>query len=103
MIKKVVCPICGTEFETEKNNKRYCCIECKNKAKRERTRRPSKQYEKECALCGKVFTATRYNVKYCCETCQEAGRKLVREEWETKNPEYARNYMREYRRSNING
>lgn len=29
MLKKVVCPICGTEFETQKPNKKYCSLSCR--------------------------------------------------------------------------
>lgn len=28
-MKKIMCPICGTEFETNKPNKKYCSLTCK--------------------------------------------------------------------------
>lgn len=28
-MKKVVCPICGAEFETARPNKKYCSFSCK--------------------------------------------------------------------------
>lgn len=29
MAKVVICPICGTSFETSKPNKKYCSFSCK--------------------------------------------------------------------------
>lgn len=29
MRKKVVCPICGTEFMTDRPNRKYCSLNCK--------------------------------------------------------------------------
>lgn len=32
MAKKVICPICGTEFITNRPNKKYCSFSCKGAA-----------------------------------------------------------------------
>lgn len=29
MLKRIVCPICGHSFETDKPNIKYCCFECR--------------------------------------------------------------------------
>lgn len=34
MAKSVKCPICGTEFETERPNKKYCSFVCKEAGRR---------------------------------------------------------------------
>ena len=29
MIKTIICPICGKQFQTSRPNKKYCCFTCK--------------------------------------------------------------------------
>lgn len=34
MMKKLICPVCGKEFETEKNAQKYCSAKCRRAANR---------------------------------------------------------------------
>lgn len=56
MKKTITCPICGLSFETEKNNKKYCSLNCRE------------------------------------------ARKIMRQmEFKATHPEYAAEYMKQYR------
>lgn len=33
-MKKIECPICGKVFETERHNKKYCCLSCQAAGKK---------------------------------------------------------------------
>ena len=49
-VKKKVCPICGTEFETAKPNKKYCGLSCREageEARRLRWEAVNKTYHAE--------------------------------------------------------
>ena len=51
----------------------------------------------KCPICGQVFVTSRPNKRYCSFVCREAGSKLRRLKWESKNPEYQKEYMRKRR------
>lgn len=54
---------------------------------------------KKCEICGAMFETAYPNKRYCCLTCREAARLLRRKEWNEKNRDYSREYMRAYRRT----
>ena len=56
-----------------------------------------------CPMCGKQFETSRPNKKYCCFSCKDAGRRLQRMKWETKNPHYITTYMKKYRTARKKG
>ena len=51
-----------------------------------------------CPICGAVFETNRPNKKYCSFSCKEAGAKLRRMKWTDNNPNYNRDYMKQYRK-----
>lgn len=51
-----------------------------------------------CPICGKQFETIKPNKKYCSFSCKEAGAKFRRMNWEDQNPNYNKDYMKEYRR-----
>ena len=55
---------------------------------------------KKCVICGKAFETAQPNKKYCCYECKEIGRILRRLEWEDRNPNYNKTYMKAYRAKN---
>ena len=56
-----------------------------------------------CPICGAQFVTERPNKKYCSFSCKEAGRKLRRMKWNDENPNYNKNYMKQYRKAVKNG
>lgn len=67
MKRKLICPICGKEFVTDKNAKRYCSVKCRKKANSKP--KPMTVKEFECNWCGKKFLSERRK-KYCCKECR---------------------------------
>lgn len=51
-----------------------------------------------CSICGKEFQSQHANVKYCSLVCKEAARRKNQKHWRSDNPNYNRDYMRQYRR-----
>lgn len=49
-----------------------------------------------CKTCKNLFNTAKQE-RYCSEECRKEARKKVRKNWEAKNPEYMKNYMREHR------
>lgn len=68
-----VCAQCGTEFQTNSKNQKYCSRECGFTAKR--TGRTT--YVKTCLYCGHEFQTIHKDHKYCTSTCasRDAGDK----------------------------
>lgn len=52
-----------------------------------------------CPICGAQFETSRPNKKYCSFTCKAAGAKVKRIKWENENPDYIKNYMKQYRKN----
>lgn len=50
-----------------------------------------------CPICGAKFETRRPNKKYCSFSCKEASVKLRRMRWDNQNPNYYREYMKQYR------
>lgn len=88
MIK--VCAICNTSFEVDdedrnRNRRRYCGIECAEKAayqrKKEYALNGKKMFNVKCEICGKVFI-TCYSQKVTCSVeCREERARRVTREW----------------------
>lgn len=57
----------------------------------------------KCVICGIEFKTNRPRRKYCSFSCKEAGAMLQRKKWEEKNPNYVKEYMREYRKKGQDG
>lgn len=64
MKTKKVCPICGKEFESTANAKKYCSKWCSKKAIRQDSMRKCK-----CAWCEKIFLSPRRKT-YCSTECR---------------------------------
>lgn len=66
MIRKLICPICGKEFETDQNAKKYCSAKCR----RAHNRQPKEKVYKtcRCSWCGEAFLSERRK-KYCSNEC----------------------------------
>lgn len=86
---KVICVVCGKEFESIKSTKKYCSDNCRNEARRIKyaeqqvlkEKKPPKQMgEKQCLICGKVFRpkTPAANQRQCCYDCMPEGVQLKR-------------------------
>ena len=67
MIKKLICPRCGKEFETESNAQKYCSAKCRRAANK--YKKPKKVEKYTCSWCGKDFLSERRK-KYCSKECR---------------------------------
>lgn len=72
-----VCPVCGKEFTTLNNRKKYCCANCNAAAYRDRNR---VKHLKVCPMCGKEFSARRSIDVYCSKECYEESKVIYRRE-----------------------
>ena len=74
----VKCENCGKEFETNRDNQRYCSSECYAEQHRRECATKWKQnapvYKKKCLLCGCEFEATDSRRKYCSKECRNKAR-----------------------------
>ena len=66
MKRKLICPRCGKEFETESNAQKYCSAKCRRAANRKP--KPKKVEKYKCNWCGKEFLSARRK-KYCRKEC----------------------------------
>ena len=71
------CLLCGVQFDTHLSHKKYCSMECQEKAevrKREKKRRElereAKNIDRTCPVCGVQFVAHRSNKVYCSVHCK---------------------------------
>ena len=74
------CSCCEQWFEA-KNSQKYCSVQCRSKAEKDRNRAAGKKYKPverrttttECAVCGCSFEhdASQVSRKYCSEACRE--------------------------------
>ena len=62
---KKVCDCCGKEYETNRENQKYCSTDCSHDVKR--TGRT--EYTKTCPYCGEEFKTIDKRRKYCTSTC----------------------------------
>jgi len=78
------CEWCGKEFSPVRPNgypqQRFCCVQCKEKA-RNRRRRPHanewKNEERECIACKKKFYPNTKGQKFCCTSCKGKYKYLI--------------------------
>lgn len=95
MIK--ICEYCGVEFETDRENKRFCTRKCKEKNSRKRTRKGERYdnltYVKKCTVCGKKFITTSYDKIYCSDICKYKQKY-------SKNKQYMNEYSKKYYKNN---
>ena len=88
---KMICVICGKEFESIKSTKKYCSQECINTARRLRYQNRDKSKEpiknrayngpvKTCPICGKNFEPKNAlaSQRVCCYDCMPEGTQLTR-------------------------
>lgn len=75
MIRNVVCPICGNEFQTEHNAKMYCSKKCGIRATRRKAQERKKEEIHYCFRCGKSFTGRKS--KYCSDECRKISLKQM--------------------------
>lgn len=66
MKRKLICPRCGKEFETESNAQKYCSAKCRRAANKQK--KPKKVEKYTCNWCGKDFLSERRK-KYCSKEC----------------------------------
>ena len=70
-----ICPVCGKEFSTSNERRKYCCANCNAAAYRNRNR---VKHEKVCPICGKKFNARRSIDVYCSKECYEESKVIYR-------------------------
>ncbi len=71
-VKEKRCLVCNKEFRSV-NNARYCCNDCRLKAKEERYEREKKKgFIKHCERCGAEFKARTRGMRYCSYECRYA-------------------------------
>ena len=80
---KKACPICGTEFEASRGDKKFCSRTCALKA----CRMKPTLYQCVCLRCGATFEAKSRNKTYCSEECKAIARQTAqrRQWWQTKH------------------
>ena len=64
MERTCTCPLCGKEFTTDKNAKKYCSAKCRKKA----NTKPKGIRKFTCSWCGTDFFSAKQK-KYCCKSC----------------------------------
>lgn len=85
MKRKLICPICGVEFETDKNSKKYCSEKCRRKANNQPAKKNALR-EFSCSWCGDSFLSVRRK-KYCCKECRlYANGRLIKRKKVSKAP-----------------
>ena len=78
IVKKKLCPHCGTEFIPTSNRQIFCSDECcyqarqdKKKADREAERGNHYYRQRKCAVCGKLYWPTHSQQTLCSEECRK--------------------------------
>lgn len=72
------CEFCEKEFTFIRNSQKYCCENCRNKAKAKRIAKPP--LEKECKICGNKFIAkgkARHSV-FCSDKCRNKRHNIIK-------------------------
>lgn len=69
--KIITCPICGTEFQQQRENHMFCSVACRVKS-------TEKKVECTCEYCGRTFNRIESEVNknkhhYCSEECKRKG------------------------------
>ena len=67
MKRALVCPVCGKEFVTDKNAKKYFSPKCRRKANSSGADSEAREFL--CSWCGKSFVSLRRK-KYCSNNCR---------------------------------
>ena len=57
----------------------------------------------KCIICGQPFETSKPNKKYCSFSCRIAAENLRRMKRKEADPEYNKNYMRQYRQRQKEG
>ncbi len=85
IIKKKVCPHCGTEFIPTSNRQIFCSDDCsyqarqdKVKEQREAERGNHFYRQRKCEVCGKLYWPTHSQQKLCSDVCK-AEKKRIRQ------------------------
>lgn len=73
MYHTYTCKYCNKDYTTNKKNKMFCSIECKNNYRKQQT---YLKYKKFCPICGKEFS--KGNNKTCSDKCaRELGKQTI--------------------------
>lgn len=71
MIKNIIfdktCAYCGTTYNTNIKNQKYCSLECKMKCSIEK----GNFFEKECPHCKNIFVTSKSFKKFCSKDCRD--------------------------------
>ena len=67
MKTKKICPVCGREFSTSRNAKKFCTEWCKKKANQ--SEMPPQHKQCICGWCGMTFYSQRRKI-YCSAECR---------------------------------
>lgn len=65
-----VCAWCGTVFQTNQTDQKYCSLSCASRARME-----SFSTERVCHVCGRAFTAAAPNEVFCSAECQRRAKR----------------------------
>ena len=83
IVKKKVCPHCGTEFVPTSNRQIFCSDDCcyqarqdKKKADREAERGNHYYRQRKCAVCGKLYWPTHSQQTLCSDECKAEKNKI---------------------------
>lgn len=95
------CLHCDQPFSSTYATAKYCCRQCKEKAKHKRRYKPkAREYvPKACVRCSTEFTPTSSSSKYCDPCRAEVQREHTRE-WQRNNPDKLRENARRWRAEN---
>ena len=89
---KVICSICGKQFQAQRSTKKYCSKQCENAHRRIRYQEAKEAgldphnmglKEKECLICGKKFVPKTgsANHRLCCYDCMPEGKQNSRSDF----------------------
>ena len=78
--REETCGQCGKVFVTTNHNQKYCSVECRDKAYKEKPYKPLGTRVFECEFCGELFEADAKR-RFCTPECRrkaEQGKKKIR-------------------------
>ena len=94
IVKKKVCPHCGTEFIPTSNRQIFCSDDCcyqarqdKKKTDREAERGNHYYRQRKCAVCGELYWPTHSQQKLCSDECKAAMNKIRQHDYYKRKQE----------------
>lgn len=91
-IRTETCKYCGKEFTTDNHRQKYCTVECRDKAYKEKRFKPLGTRVFECEFCGELFEADSKR-RFCTPECRLKYERGKRKPKKTKKPKLSLNQV----------